>query len=96
MLQTAQQELRFILSYLGFNMKQFLEIIEQIQDDNPRKIGKLPKVFKVEVKDKAEAVRRLKREMIGFKGLKVEKRLHICRHIETGESENQPCSIEKL
>lgn len=77
-------------------MKQFLEIIEQIQDNTPRKIGKLPKVFRVEVRDKAEAIRKLKREMIRFKGLKVEKRLHICHHIETGENGNKPCSIEKL
>jgi acetyl-CoA carboxylase alpha subunit len=73
-------------------MKHFAEIIE-IRDDE-----KSPKSFKSEVKDKKEAIKKLKEKekKNPWPDLKYIKRFHICRHRETGETENKPCVIQKL
>ena len=69
-------------------LKLYAEIIEITEKE--------PKNFQVMVKNKAEAITKINEKMADFVGLKVEKRLHFCRHIETGEETNQACSVEKL
>jgi hypothetical protein len=71
-------------------MKYFAEIVEQRDDE------KSPKTFKVEVFSLTQAKNKIKTAKKDFVGLKYSKRFHICRHIEAGEKENQPCSIQKL
>ena len=70
-------------------MKQFLEIVEI--SENPEKNLKR---FKIEVKDKKEAMDKLKTEESSFTGLTYVKRLHTCNHSEDGN--NQPCGVENL
>ena len=70
--------------------KLFLEINEIAEMD------KSPKSFKIEVKDIAEAKKKLKEVEPTFVGLNYIKRIHFCRHIDIGEITNQSCSIIEL
>lgn len=68
-------------------MKQFLEIIEQTEEAET-------KTAQIEVKDKAEALKKLPEFEKQFAGKKYIARLHICRHGKNGK--NQPCEVEFL
>mgnify|MGYP001611268567 CR=1 FL=1 len=69
--------------------KIFLEFNEITENKNP-------KSFKIEVKDKEEAFKKILSEEPNWLGLKYKKIIHKCRHIDTGEKTNQPCSVSEL
>ena len=70
-------------------MKQYLEIIEQLTDEE--NLIKQPQIIRIEVSSKEEAIEKLLIYESIFEGLNYIKRYHICNH-EAG----QPCEIEEL
>ena len=69
--------------------KKYLEIIpEQIDGETPTEI------FKVEIRDKAEAESKLSNAEKGFAGKKYTARIHYCHHNANGK--NKPCEVEIL
>mgnify|MGYP001610862813 CR=1 FL=1 len=71
-------------------MKYFAEIIKTDESETPND-------FKVEVKDKQEALKKIQQKEVDFVGKSYLKRFHICFHKEEfGEKENLPCQAEIL
>ena len=70
-------------------MKQYLEIIEQLTEEES--FIKQRQEIRIEVSSKEEAINKLDIYEPAFEGLTYIKRLHICYH-----EEDQPCVIEEL
>ena len=70
-------------------MKLYLEIIEDLTEEEL--LTKQPQVIRIEVKDKDEALGKLKMLEPLFANRNYRKQLHYCYH-----DENKPCSIEEL
>jgi hypothetical protein len=70
-------------------MKQYLEILEQLTEEES--IVKQPQTVRITVASKEDAIEKLDVYEPAFIGLNYIKRYHICKH-----EEGQPCEIEVL
>lgn len=70
-------------------MKQYLEIIEQLTEEE--ELIKQSQIIRVEVSSKEDAISKLSTYESTFEGLNYIKRYHKCYH-----EESQSCEIEEL
>lgn len=74
-------------------LKNYLEIIEEL--DETEITEKQPQIIRLEVKDKAEATKKLTEYETAFKGLNYKKQMLIQNHYADADK-NKPCEITNL